>query len=319
VSVSLNVEPAIWAETCTETFMKTLLFALPFTLLAQAQSAGVPVRITVTAEAKHGKEASNISREDVLAFQGNHRVTVGDWVPAQAQNAALELFMLIDDSADSTLGSQLNDLRQFVTSQPATTLVGVAYMRNGTADVLQHPTNDHNAAAKAIRLPVGAITAGASPYLSLSDLMKKWPANPARHEVVMISAGIDPLGGPPPTDPYLDRAIDDAQRATIMVHSIYTPSSGHFGHNFWTANWGQNYLSQLSAETGGESFMLGFGAPVSFAPYLAEIETILKSQYLATLLMQPGSKPGFESIRLATEVPNMELITQRRVYVTVGG
>jgi hypothetical protein len=303
--------------------MRTLLFALSLSLAAQSPQAqpqsGVPVKLTVTVEAKHGHDVPAIPRPDVMAHQDKTRIAVADWVPAQGPHAGLELFILIDDAADTSLGSQLNDLRQFILAQPASTRIGIAYMHNGIADVLENLTPDRARAAAALRLPLGNITEGAGPYLSLTDLIKKWPVSMERHEVVMVSAGADPLAGPPPTNLYLDRAIDDAQRAGTIVYAIYTPHAGHFGHSFWTLNWGQNYLARLAEETGGDSFMLGFGPPVSFAPYLAEISNRLEHQYIATLGMNPGTRAGFENVRLTTEVPNAELISAKRVYVHLGG
>ena len=86
--------------------------------------------------------------------------------------------------------------------------------------------------------------------------MKHWPANPARprREILMISDGVDTYYGGGPDDPYVEKAIEDAQRAGITIYSIYTPGSGHAGHSFFLNNWGQNYLSELSEKTGGESY-----------------------------------------------------------------
>ena len=79
------------------------------------------------------------------------------------------------------------------------------------------------------------------------------------------------------------------------MYAIYTPSAGHFGHSFWRLNWGQNHLAQIAEETGGESYMLGFGPPVSFAPYLTEVAEHLAHQYLVTFLIKPGEKAGFQA------------------------
>jgi hypothetical protein len=80
----------------------------------------------------------------------------------------------------------------------------------------------------------------ASPYLSLSDLIKRWPGKSARREVVMVTSGVDPLGGFGPMNPYLDAAIEDAQRNEIVVYAIYMPAAGHAGHSFFRMNWAQN-------------------------------------------------------------------------------
>ena len=59
-------------------------------------------------------------------------------------------------------------------------------------------------------------------------------------------------------DPYLEQAIDDAQRAGILVSAIYTPGVGHFAHSYWQTYWGQIYLSQMADKTGGEAYYIGF-------------------------------------------------------------
>jgi hypothetical protein len=274
--------------------------------------------MVVTVEPRHGSNVPVINREDVMVYQGRDRAKVTDWLALQGEHAGLQLFILIDDSANTSLGSQLEDIRQFINAQPATTAIGVAYMRNGIADVLQNPTNDHAQAAKALRLPFGDPGASASPYFSVTDLIKRWPETPVRREILMVSDGIDRFWGSGPSDPYVDSTIEDAQRAGVIIFSIYMPGGGHFGHSFWRINWGQNYLSQISDETGGESYYLGFGAPVSFAPYLDDLTHRLTRQYLLTFLAKPEKKAGFQQVKLRTEVPNAELVAADRVYVPVG-
>ena len=280
---------------------------------------GVRARMIVTVEARHGSEPPVIHREDVMVYEGRDRDQVTDWIPLQGGTAALQLFVLIDDAADTTaLGSQLQELSKFINAQPATTAIGVAYMRNGAAAITQNLTTDHAQAAKALRLPLGDPGASASPYFSLVDLIKRWPETEAHREVLMITDGIDRFYGSGPSDPYVDEAISQAQRAGIVVFSIYTPSAGHFGHSFWRTNWGQNYLSQLSDETGGESYYLGTGAPVSFGPYLDDLASRLKRQYLLTFLAKPEDKAGLRKVKLRTEVPNAELVAADQVYVPAG-
>jgi hypothetical protein len=149
-------------------------------------------------------------------------------------------------------------------------------------------------------------------------LIKRWPQSTARHEVLMVTSGADPLGGDGAMNPYLDAAIADAQRAGIVVSAIYTPAVGHSGHSYWRMSWGQNYLAELADNTGGESYMLGFGAPVSIAPYLADITERLTHQYRITLLARADRKPEFKSVKVTTEVPNAEIVAANKVYVPAG-
>ncbi len=281
-------------------------------------ASGVPEHMLVTVEARHGSTIPVINREDVMVFEGHDRDTVTEWVPAQGDRAALELWVLIDDGSSSSLGSQLEDIRQFINAQPETTKVGVAYMDNGTARVAQNLTGDHAQAAKSLRLPMGRGAADASPYFSLSDLVKHWPTSAARHEVLMVTDGIDRYYGiGDPEDPYLTEAIDDAVRAGVVVSAIYNPGVGHFGHSYWQTYWGQIYLSRLTEETGGEAYYIGFnGAPVSFSPFLDDLSHRLTHQYFLTFLPKPPKKAGWTRVRLATEVSNADLVSAGKVYVS---
>jgi hypothetical protein len=281
----------------------------------QSPATGTPVHMVVTAEARHGADVPVIQKEDVMVYQGRDRVKTTDWIPLQGDHAELELFLLLDDASGSSLGSQLEDLRRFINSQPATTRIGVGYMRNGTVDILQDLTDDHNKAAKSLRLPFGDAGVNASPYFSISDLIKRWPEAPVRREILMVSDGIDRYGPGGASDPYVDQAVEQAQRAGIVIFSIYSPGAGHFGHSFWRINWGQNYLSQLSDETGGESFYLGSEAPVSFSPYLDDLSRRLLHQYLLTFLAKPVKKAGMQGVKVRTEVSNAELVAADSVYV----
>jgi hypothetical protein len=279
---------------------------------------GVAAHLLVTVESRHGSNVPAVSREDVTVYEGRDRDRVTDWVPAQGDHASLELVVLLDDGSNISLGSQLGDLRQFVISEPTSTKIGIAYMQNGIARMEQNLTSDHALAAKALRLPLGISGINASPYFSLSDLIKQWPQSTARREVLMVSDGIDRYyGSSDLQDPYLAAAIEDAQRAGVVVFVIYTPGVGHYSHSYWRTYWGQIYLSQVADETGGESYYIGFtGAPVTLIPYLDDLAQRLTSQYLLTLSAKPQKKNGLQPVKVITEVPNAELFSADRLYIS---
>jgi len=301
-----------------------LMFLTGVTAGSQAQQAqaagGVPVHLLVTVEPKHGSNVPEIKREDVMVFEGRDRDQVTDWSSARGDRAGLELFILIDDNADTGVGTQLEDIRRFIDAQPSSTKIGIAYMRNGTAEIVQTLTTDRGQADKALRLPLGIGGANASPYFSLTALVKTWPASSDRREVLMVSDGIDRYyGAGDLSDPYVDSAIDDAGRTDIVVSAIYTPGAGHFGHSYYQTYWGQIYLSQVAEKTGGEAYYLGFpNAPVSFAPYLDEFAHRLGNQYLLSFLARPEKKAGWRKIRLMTEVHGVDLVSAGRVWVPAG-
>jgi hypothetical protein len=295
-----------------------LLIVLPgVTLsgLAQQPSSGtVPVSTVVSVEARHGKDVPLVNRDDVRVFQGKDRLQVTDWVPLQGNQAGLELFALIDEATDTSVASQFDDLRRFLTSQPPTTAVAIGYLQNGAVQVVQNFTKDHAAAGKTLRIPLGAEAGGNSPYLSITDAIKRWPESSTRHAIFLISDGIDPLQ-PGISDSYLDAAIQQAQRTGTQVYAIYASRAGHFGHTLWRINQGQQNLSRLTDETGGESYFQGFDTPVAFAPFLAQFASRLNHQYKLTFLAKATNKPGYERVRLETEVPNAELVTADQVFV----
>ena len=299
-----------------------LMIALSVPFLASAQqkeaAAGTPVQMVVSVEPKHGNEIPTIAQQDIVAYQGRDRRPVTGWVPAAGDRAGLALAILIDDSSAISFGSQIEDIRAFITEQAPTTLIALGYMQNGTVYLAQNFTQDHAAAAKALRLPQGFAGAEASPYFSLADFIKRWPANPAlpRREVLMITSGIDAFYGGGYPDPYVDDTIKDAQCAGIVVYSIYTPGAGHLGHSYWRINWGQNYLSELSEETGGEAYyFLGPQAPVSFGPYLNAMNRQLGDQFLLTFLAKPEKKAGTESVKVSSEIRNVDFLAQNKVCV----
>jgi hypothetical protein len=308
------------AKAISGIYLAIAIFSLPGFAAAQEEGAnsGVPVQMVVTAEPKHGNDLPQITQQDVIVNQGHDRRPVTGWVQATGPHAALELAILIDDSSGFQFGSQMDDIRAFISEQPPTTLVAVGYMQNGTVNLGQNFTQDHAAAAKSLRLPQGFAGAEASPYFSLSEFVKKWPANPSvpRREVLMITSGIDTFYGGGYPDPYVDTATQDAQCAGVVVFSIYTPGAGHFAHTYWRIYWGQNYLAQLSEETGGESYyFLGGQAPVAFEPYLNQMAQRLTRQFLLTFLAKPQKKAGPEPVKLSTEIRGVDLVAQDKVCV----
>jgi len=279
--------------------------------------SAAPVHMVVTAEPHDGAKVPVINSTDVMVYEGRVRDQVAEWIPAQGDHAALEFFVLLDDSSTSELATQFPDIKKFITEQPPTTKIGIAYMQNGVARIQQNLTSDHDKAVKAIRLPLGYYGANASPYFSLSDLVKKWPHDDARHEVLMITDGFDPYYGIGDLlDPYLASAIEDAQRAGVIVSAIYQPGVGHIGRSYWLSYWGQLYLAKLAEEAGGQAYYIGFTGPApDFNPYLNDISKRLNQQYILGFTPVPQKKAGMRPVKLRTELHNVDLIGASRVYV----
>jgi hypothetical protein len=285
------------------------------------QTANVPVTMTVTASVVSDKRMPEIKQENVLVKRGKERLQVMDWVPAQGNRAGLDLFILIDDASDPRIGSQLDDLRAFINAQPQTTSIGVGYMRNTSVQIVQDFTTDHAAAAQALRLPFGLRGAFGSPYYSVIDLMNRWPESQNRREVLMVTDGIDRVYHRVgvrrglSVNPTVDSASSVAQRTGTMIHTIYFPGVGRLNRNYWEATNGQLDMARLSDKTGGESFYLGLQSPVSFQPYLSDLQKALDNQYLVRFSAKPEKKAGLQYVALSTEVAGVELSTHDAVWV----
>lgn len=285
------------------------------------EASPVQVKMLVTVQGAEGKRMPNVKPEDIIVKQGNERFKVTEWTPAKGENGGLGLFILIDEASNPSLGGLLDDVRTFIQAQPATTMVGVGYMSNATVRIAQDLTNDHEKASNALRLPLGNPGAYGSPYLSLSDLIKRWPDHAGRKEVLMITDGVDRfrsdysrLAALSPS-PDLDSTSGLSQRSGILVHSIYARGTGHRSRNYWILTGGQNGLAQLADESGGEAFFLGFQNPVSLKPYLDELQGILDNQYWLGFEMTPGKKAELRSVDVDAEVSGVDISSANGVYV----
>jgi len=307
-------------------FLYTLTGVMALTSFAplhaqEGTKAAVPVTITVTANVASDRRMPQINQEDVVIKQGKERLKVTEWVPAQGDRAGLQLFLLIDDASNSSLGSHLGELAAFINAQPSTTSIGVGYMRNATVEIVQDFTTDHAAAAKALRLPLGSAGAYGSPYLSVIDLMKRWPASDNRREILMVTDGVDRARRGTSwrglnTNPDVDSAADVAMRTGTIIHTIYTPGVGRWARNYWEATTGQMGISKLSDVTGGESFFLGLQTPVSFSPYLDQLQKILDNQYLLSFSAAPAKKGDLRYVTLNTEIAGVEFAAPDAVWVS---
>lgn len=278
-------------------------------------SAAFGQHLIVTAEGHHGAPPPEVMKDAVTVEVNRKPARVEQWVPLRGDEAGLQLYIVIDDGTDTDLGSQFGDLKNFINGQPASTEIGLAYLQYGAARIAVPLTADHAKLTAALRLPLGQPGIAASPYMGVSDLVKKWPAADARREMLLISSGSDPWSPPDPQNPYLLSAIADAQRAGILAHSIYYGGWGHLGHSYWRINWGENYLSELGDETGGEAYWPGTQSAISLAPFLKDLDQRLRNQYLLTV-SAPEAKGGLQPVRVTTTTAGVSLVTASKIDIS---
>lgn len=331
----------------------TLLISVSVPGYSHAQSNNAPsgamVHVVVTDMAQQDKnELPPLLKDDVKVSQGKTNYTITQFIPARDQNAGLQLMILIDDTLNiQAVGNNLTDLKEFVKAQPPTAAIGIGYMSNAGVNVVQQFTTDHEAAAKAIRLPRGGLSAMDSPYLSLISLVKGWPKQNIRREVLMITDGIDRLHGERPTPSQLgpafgpraaayggpgvygppvyhsmptisvdaDSASETSQRYNVIVSSIYSPGVGRAARSSWDLDLGLGGLSKIADETGGECYSLGTSNAVSFKPYLDRFQKNLNNQYYLVFFAEPQRKGRLQRIKITTGKPNSEIAAPDNVWV----
>jgi hypothetical protein len=296
-----------------------ILIAMPPARAQQAaSSAGMaPVTAVVTVLGPKFNAPPPLGKEDIIVHSGKARMDVTAWLPAQGEHAGLELAIVIDDAVSTDIGAQFKDLATFITDQQKTTKVGIFYADDGTIQAASQFNDDHAAVAKSLRLPIGRFAAYSSIYLSMMDLIKRWPATRARREILLIADGIDRFRGDFPTSTDLESAITSAETAGIMIHTLYSTGVGRVARNLFRSNLGQSNLSKITDATGGEAFFQGLQTPISFGPYLQQLDVVLRNQYWLTFAM-PRSKKAkgdLRPFRVTTEQHNVEISAPREVFV----
>lgn len=273
-------------------------------------------RAVVTVLPKNASDLDvKVNLENLKVKVNGKESSVTGWKALRGASSPLELVLLIDQGANTSLGSQFDEMKQFIHEMPADGKIAIAYMENGRA-VLSGPLTSNAAELqKELHLPTGMAGGAGSPYFSLSDLAQHWPSQDpaARRAVVMISDGVDPWERRfDPEDLYVQTAIRDSVRAGLVVYTMYWRGQGTRGAGFA----GQNLLNQVSEATGGQSYSIGTGNPVSLAPYFTEVRRCLGNQYALSIATEhQGSKPEVADLKLHIQGIEAKVTTPQQVFV----
>jgi len=305
----------------TGVFVAALVMAAISEVWASAPNAPrVPAQMVITVQPAHQGSATPVvlGTGDLTVSQGNTRVPIVRLQRLAGSLADMQLFVFLDDSTrSSSLGLQLPELRTFLESLPATTQLGVGYMRNGGVALAQAFTTDRRKAASALRLPEAVPGENASPYFALSVLVKQWPSKEptGRRAVLLFTDGVDRYFTDPDVmdDPYVDTAIADALRNGVTVYSIYLRGAGLYGTGDWMTSMAQSRLIKVSQQTGGYAYQEDFTDPFSLTPFLSDFLDRLNHQYKVTF--EALSEHGVQPVKLRTELPGLKIEGPSRIYV----
>jgi hypothetical protein len=298
------------------------LLLLSFTLFTARTSsaepqpgvAKVPITTVVSVLGPNYTAPPAVGKSDVVVRTGKVREDIVGWDAAQGDKSALELAILIDDGTN--IGNQLDDLRKFIRAQSKATSVGLFYASSGLTQAVSPFSTDHDAVAQKLRITLGQFRISTSIYLAIMDLMSKWRPSGARREILVIADGIDRFRGDP-YSPDVILTIQRAQKAGIIIHTLYARDGDRAGRNSFRAGYGQSNLAQMTDETGGESFFQGFDTPISFTPFLDQLDMVLHNQYFLTFTTLSSTKKNgeYRSFRASTEQQNVEISGARHVWV----
>jgi VWFA-related protein len=233
--------------------------------------------------------------------------------------APLALAVLIQDDLTSEFNLQISEIKKFITSLPRGSRVMVAYLRGGTAQIRQKFTTDLEAAANSLRIVTSSsITAPRNPFDGVVDMLDRFDALPAgRRAILMVSDGVDLSAGVSNASPGqsidLDRAILRAQRRSVAIFSVYSPTSSNPNDNSTLTLYGQGSLQKLSDETGGRAFFQGSAAPVSYIPFFRDLSLLLRRQFLLTYL-STHLKKGYYKVQVTSTNPVVKIEHPRGYY-----
>ena len=314
----------IFMEAQMRVIRNLLIYAAAFGMCATAAFAqrtgdGIPVSVTVTATGKDQSQPPAVAANAVVVKQDGKVSKIISWEPAGGGKAGLDLAVLIDDAVSPSASVQLKDIGEFLHTLTPEARVAVAYANYGGVKFEQEFTTDHDKAAKGIRIPNAFRGSANGVYDSFGELIKKWPASQNRKVVIFVSDGIDVTNGVEDTIPgqsmVLQRAIDAAERAGVVVYTIFASGSGRAVQNQFLVNNGQGSLARMASETGGDAFFQGTQTPVSFKPFLEDIGKLLGQQYLLTFMATPSEKGRYARLQVSVEAGDVELIAPDHVYV----
>jgi len=277
----------------------------------------------VTVLARGNSESTpRIQTQDLQVKINGKLSSVAGWDALRGEQSPLELVILIDSGARSSLGTQEREIQAFVKDLPAHTRAAIAYMENGRAVFSSPLSSDPVQVAREFHIPGSMPGQSGSPYFCLSDLAKNWPSrdHTARREVVMITDGVDNYNPVyDPNDPYVQAAIQDSVRAGLVVFSIYWTDIGRADSSLSVSNGGQSLLQQVVEDTGGVSYWQGTGNPVSFESYFKDLRVRFDNQYRLGFSATLKGGPQVEGMNLKVGGPAAKVTAPKLVLVSPAG
>ncbi|HKG47463.1 MAG TPA: hypothetical protein VKB02_12085 [Pyrinomonadaceae bacterium] len=268
---------------------------------------GKPVTVPVTIRVKEETELQNI---DLSIHEDGEPQTIIS-VRGIGTDSPITLAVLIQEDLVPSVGNEIKDLAEFIRNLPKGSRVMIGYLRTGSLQVKQRFTNDLEKAASGLRPPAGFASASPyNPYVEVIEALKRFEGQPlGRRAILLVSDGLDISRGVDSSSPTqsvdLQRAVNESQRRGVAIYGFYAPSLVAAANPALVSN-AQSSLLRLSDETGGLAFFQGTGAPVSFRPFIRELDVSLQKQAALTFLSTHLGK-GFHKIEVKSSTPGVRV------------
>ena len=268
---------------------------------------GKPVTVPVTIRVKEETELQNI---DLSIHEDGEPQTIIS-LRGIGTNSPITLAVLIQEDLVPSVGNEIKDLADFIRKLPKGSRVMVGYLRAGSLQVKQRFTTDLDKAASSLRPPTGSATNSPyNPYVEVIEALKRFEGQPlGRRAILLVSDGLDISRGVDSSSPTqsvdLQRAVNESQRRGVAIYGFYAPTIVAASNPALVSN-AQSSLLRLSDETGGLAFFQGTGAPVSFVPFIRELDTSLQKQAALTFLSTHLRK-GFHKIEVKSSTPGVRV------------
>jgi VWFA-related protein len=272
-----------------------------------SRGPGKPVTVPVSIRVK--EEVVELQNIDLSVSEDGEPQTIIS-IRGNA-NSLITIAVLIQEDLVPSVGTEIKALANFIRKLPNGSRVMVGYLRTGSLQVKQKFTNDLEKAASALRPPSGFASVGPyNPYVEVVEALKKFDSQPqGRRAILLVSDGLDISRGVDSSSPTqsidLQRAINESQRRSVAIYGFYAPTQVAAANPSLVGN-AQSSLLRLSDETGGSAFFQGTGAPVSFEPFIRELDISLQKQAALTFL-STHLKKGFHRIEVKSSTPGVRV------------
>jgi hypothetical protein len=271
---------------------------------------GKPVTIPLTIRMNSDEAPVELTNIDLTVSEDGEPQQILS-IRGVGTNSPITLAVLIQDDLVPSVANEIKPLAAFIRNLPKGSRVMIGYLRTGSLQVKQKFTSDVDKAANSLRPPSGFASVGPyNPYVEVVEALRKFEAQPlGRRAILLVSDGLDISRGVDSSGPTqsvdLQRAVNEAQRRSVAIYGFYSPTFASAASRALAGN-AQSSLLRLSNETGGLAFFQGTGAPVSFEPFIRELDVSLQKQAALTFLSTHLGK-GFHRIEVKSVTPGVRI------------